>query len=71
LSFTGNWAFVKLHNWLVINVEVIIMASKDFRHRETKKQKKDVKKVTPINFAEPVEVEVIKKGKKPREEDLQ
>jgi hypothetical protein len=47
------------------------MATKDFRHRETKKQKKDTKKVTPINFAEPVEVEVIKKGKKPREEEVQ
>jgi hypothetical protein len=44
------------------------MATKDFRHRETKKQKKDTKKVTPINFAEPVEVEVIKKGKKTKEE---
>jgi hypothetical protein len=45
------------------------MATKDFRHRETKKQKKGSKKVTPISFEVPVEVEVIKKGKKPREQE--
>ncbi len=45
------------------------MATKDFRHRESKKPKKDSKKITPISFNEPVEVEVIKKGKKPREEE--
>ncbi len=44
------------------------MATKDFRHREAKKQKKGSKKPAPISFTQPVEVEVIKKGKKPRAE---
>jgi hypothetical protein len=44
------------------------MATKDFRHRETKKQKKDAKKSSvPISFIQPVEVEVIKKARKPKE----
>ena len=45
------------------------MGSKDFRHRESKKPKKDAKKPAPISFEAPVEVEVIKKGKKPRSEE--
>lgn len=45
------------------------MATKDYRHREQKKQKKGSKKPTPITFSQPVEVEVIKKGKKPRAEE--
>jgi hypothetical protein len=44
------------------------MSSKDYRHREAKKPKKEAKKPAPIIFTAPVEVEVIKKGKKPRPE---
>ncbi len=48
------------------------MGGRDFRHRETKKTKKEAKKLAPpltIIFP-PVEVEVIKKkGKKEREEE--
>jgi hypothetical protein len=43
------------------------MGSRDFKKRETKKPKKEGgKKSTPISFELPAEVEVIKKGKKPR-----
>ena len=44
------------------------MGRRDYRHRESKKHKKDVKKisVTPI-LSPPVTVEVVKKGKKERE----
>lgn len=45
------------------------MATKDFRHRETKKQKKDSKKPAPIVFQTPAEVEVIKKIRKPKPEE--
>ena len=45
------------------------MATKDYRHRETKKPKKDSKKPASIIFETPVEVEVIKKGKKPQPEE--
>lgn len=45
------------------------MATKDYRHRETKKPKKDSKKSAPIIFETQSEVEVIKKGKKPRPEE--
>jgi len=46
------------------------MGRRDYRHREPKKHKKDVKKIaaTPI-LSPPVAVEVIKKGKKEREEE--
>lgn len=44
------------------------MATKDYRHRETKKQKKGLKKPASISFTQPVEVEVIRKGKKPKAE---
>jgi hypothetical protein len=47
------------------------MATKDFRHREQKKQKKGAKKPAPITFSQPVEVEVIKKGKKPTAEEAE
>jgi len=45
------------------------MGKKDFRHRETKKPKKDTKKtlLTTV-LPPPLEVEVIKKGKKERKE---
>ena len=44
------------------------MGSRDFRHREAKKPKKDAKKKpASITFEQPAEVEVIRKGKKPRE----
>jgi hypothetical protein len=45
------------------------MGSRDFRHRETKKPKKDAKKSAPIIFEASAEVEVIKKGKKPTPEE--
>jgi hypothetical protein len=37
----------------------------DYAHREKKKAKKDTKKISPVTIiTTPVEVEVIKKGKK-------
>jgi hypothetical protein len=44
----------------------------DYRHRETKKAKKDVKKIPPVDIlAAPTNVEVIGKGsKKKREEEV-
>jgi hypothetical protein len=42
----------------------------DFAHREKKKGKKDPKKIAPITvIAPPVEVEVIRKKRKPREDE--
>jgi hypothetical protein len=44
----------------------------DYTKREKKKQKKDAKKIAPVTIiAPPVEVEVIRKGKKrePEEEE--
>lgn len=44
------------------------MATKDYRHHETKKPKKGNKKISQVPIlSPPVEVEVIKKGKKKRE----
>jgi ribonuclease BN (tRNA processing enzyme) len=40
------------------------MSNKDYRKRETKKPKKDAKKITKLNIEPTVNVEVIKKGKK-------
>jgi len=45
------------------------MGRRDYRHREPKKQKKDTKKISPVTIMPlPMQVEVIKKGKKKREE---
>ena len=45
------------------------MGRRDYRHRETKKSKKDTKKILSVNILQPsTQVEVIKKGKKKREE---
>jgi len=47
------------------------MSGRDYRRRETKKTKKDPKKIsatTPI-ISPPVTVEVIKRGKKERKEE--
>ncbi len=45
------------------------MGRRDYRHREPKKLKKDTKKISPITIIPtPVQIEVIKKGKKKREE---
>jgi hypothetical protein len=45
------------------------MGKRDYRHRESKKQKKDTKIIAPITILQPsVQVEVIGKGKKKREE---
>jgi hypothetical protein len=44
------------------------MGKRDFGHRETKKQKKDTKKIPQVTILKPsVEVEVIKKVRKNRE----
>ena len=44
------------------------MGRRDYRHREPKKQKRDAKKIAPIEIIQPpVQVEIIKKGKKKRE----
>jgi hypothetical protein len=41
------------------------MGSRDYSHREKKKQKKDPKKLPSVNIAAtPTEVEVVRKGKK-------
>ena len=46
------------------------MGRRDYRHRETKKQKKDAKKTSTVEaLPTPMTVEVIKKGKKKREEE--
>ena len=45
------------------------MGKRDYRHRETKKQKKETKKILPVTIISPsAQVEVIKKGKKRKEE---
>jgi hypothetical protein len=42
----------------------------DFAHREKKKGKKDPKKIAPVIITSaPTEVEVVKKKRKPREEE--
>jgi hypothetical protein len=42
----------------------------DYSHREKKKTKKDLKKIAPISMtAPPAEVEVIRKKRKPQEEE--
>ena len=47
------------------------MGSRDYRHKELKKPKKDAKKVTPVSILPtPVNVEVIKKGKRKEEEEV-
>ena len=46
------------------------MGRRDFRKREEKKPKKDAKKKSvSISFEQPAEVEVIRKGKKPKEDE--
>ena len=46
------------------------MGRRDYRHREPKKAKKDAKKIPSTTILPPhVTVEVIKKGKKEREEE--
>jgi len=46
------------------------MSRRDYRHRETKKPKRDEKKIAHSTiFAPPASVEVIKKGKKGKEEE--
>jgi len=43
------------------------MGSRDYRHREPKKHKKDTKQISPATILPPpATVEVIKKGKKER-----
>jgi hypothetical protein len=46
------------------------MGKRDYGHREQKKAKKDARKVPPVTIVTtPVEVEVIRKGKKKPEEE--
>ena len=46
------------------------MGKRDIGGHETKKPKKDAKKALPVTIIQPVtEVEVIRKGKKPREDE--
>jgi hypothetical protein len=46
------------------------MGKRDFRHREPKKSKKDAKKISATDIVPPpIAVEVIKKGKREREEE--
>ena len=48
------------------------MGRRDYRHRETKKQKKDAKKIsTATILTPPATVEVVKKVKKEREAEEQ
>lgn len=45
------------------------MGRRDYRHREPKKTKKDTRKLPPLSILKtPVNVEVIKKGRKKGEE---
>ncbi|HJX04150.1 MAG TPA: hypothetical protein VJ488_06295 [Dehalococcoidia bacterium] len=46
------------------------MGKRDFGKREQKKPKKDAKKTLKIDILPQVNVEVIKKGKKDREEEF-
>ena len=46
------------------------MGRRDYRHREPKKNKKDAKKISPLNIVStPANVEVIKKVRKKKEEE--
>ncbi len=45
------------------------MGSRDYRRREPKKGKKNSKKISAIELAPMVNVEVIRKGKKARPEE--
>ena len=46
------------------------MGKRDYRHRETKKPKKDAKKLPAASILpSPTTVEVVKRGKKEREEE--
>jgi hypothetical protein len=45
------------------------MGRRDYQHKETKKQKKDPKKVSATILPLATEVEVIKKPRKKREEE--
>ena len=46
------------------------MGRRDYKQREQKKAKKDARKVPPVTIVTaPVEVEVIRKGKKKQEEE--
>ena len=45
------------------------MGKRDYRHREPKKAKKDARKLPPVSISPTsVNVEVIKKGKREKEE---
>jgi hypothetical protein len=46
----------------------VIMGRRDYRHREPKKAKKDVKKSLPVNIlTTPINTEIVRKERKNRE----
>jgi hypothetical protein len=46
------------------------MGRRDYRHRESKKPKKDARKISPATIVQPpMTVEVVRKGKKERKEE--
>jgi len=48
------------------------MGKRDYRHREPKKAKKDVKKLPPVSILpKPVNVEVVKKEKRSEGEEAE
>ncbi len=48
------------------------MGSRDYRHHEPKKPKKNAKKLPPVSvLPTPVEVEVVRKGRKQREPEAE
>jgi len=71
--FTEPFAFAKLsiNTWFNTPLKEEIVGSRDKGHKETKKQKKDARKgIQAINLDAPPPpvVEVVKRGKKDREE---
>ena len=53
-------------------IKVVVMGRRDYRHRESKKLKKDVKKLPPVSILPtPVNVEVVKKAKRREEEEAE
>lgn len=46
------------------------MGNRDYRGREQKKPKKNAKKIVQVDLEPQTTVEIIKKGKKPRDDDF-
>jgi hypothetical protein len=48
------------------------MGRRDYRHKEPKKAKKDIRKLPPVTILPtPVNVEVVKKGRRGKEEEAE